>query len=134
MVFRDDLIKSVVYINGFRCFYDVFTPCSLRSREPTPEYPFPGGLIDRVRRVLSKYFSTYYLLYISHLPILLTYSVIDTQTYSNYAYTRPISFYTNKSGTKPVAKYSIYREKIAALEKRKRLIIRIPFIDVDPNI
>ena len=56
-----------------------------------------------------------------------------TQTYSNCAYTRLISFFTNKFGTKAVAKYSIYRDKIAVADKRKKLAKRILLGNIDLN-
>ena len=100
-------------------FYGVFAtfllPCSSssleRALELTPGYPFPGALTNltnRVRRVLPKHLLPYYLLFFSYL--LTTYSVIDIKTYKKYTYTRLMSFFTNKSGTKAVVKYSVYRD------------------------
>ena len=123
-------------------FCGVFTtfllPCSSssleRALELTPGYPFPGALTNltnRVRRVLLKYLLPYYLLFFSYL--LTTYSVINTKIYKKCAYTRPMSFFTNKSGTKAVTKYSVYRDQIAAITKRRKLVIRILLGNLDPN-
>ena len=123
-------------------FYSVFAtfllPCSSssleRALELTPGYPFPGALTNltnRVRRVLPKHLLPYYPLFFSY--SLTTYSVMDIKTCEKCAYIRLMSFFTNKSGIKAVAKCSVYRDQIITVTKRRKLAIRIPLGNLDLN-
>ena len=63
-----------MFYSIFATFLLPYSSSSLeRALELTPGYPFPGAfinLINRVRRVLPKYFLPYYLLFFSYLLII----------------------------------------------------------------